>query len=388
MQKTGFITMCADFIHEGHFRVLEYARANCHTLIVGLTTDEQMIKEKRQPIMDFEHRRSILKNCKWVDLVVPNNGEDKETAYSQYHFNVLFSSTEYQSRDEFKNFVKKHKNVQVHFIPRTSNISTTSLIRGISDRTLNCLTIIDMGLFGPIIQFYNNDEKRVIKPIHISLKEFDENLKGSNVYNLPVSPPRNWKRLGEIHNHPNIPGINAFREILIQDHVKEWSSYEYHQVVYDCPSKAKTHPAEKNWSHIIKDHQCPKQIIWLHMRNDGPTLKKWIMTNRHEKNFISNLKKILIAVKNMTSDMIKKHVIHGDLHSDNICVNEETLEPKFIDFGWSLHFSFPMDEKETQYYKLCLNTDWDWTHFTDSLKYEYHGENWFSELPFEKGKLF
>ena len=65
------VDMSATLIHQGHTRLLERA-SEYGSVIVGLTTDEEVLRRKGyQPEIPFESRREILHAIKGVEEVVP-----------------------------------------------------------------------------------------------------------------------------------------------------------------------------------------------------------------------------------------------------------------------------------------------------------------------------
>jgi len=61
-----------DLFHFGHARLLEYCKKLFkHTvLVVGVTSDEDTLREKGKQVMTQTERAETLKHCKWVDEVV------------------------------------------------------------------------------------------------------------------------------------------------------------------------------------------------------------------------------------------------------------------------------------------------------------------------------
>jgi D-beta-D-heptose 7-phosphate kinase/D-beta-D-heptose 1-phosphate adenosyltransferase len=70
--KIGFANGCFDILHAGHVNLLNTARSNCDRLIVGVTSDDNITKEKgkNRPIMDVNERAFILNGLAAVDMVI------------------------------------------------------------------------------------------------------------------------------------------------------------------------------------------------------------------------------------------------------------------------------------------------------------------------------
>ena len=96
MYELGYTTGTFDAVHHGHFEFLKSCKSfYCEKLIVGLVTDSLGEKQKRKPVFDFEHRKAILENCKWVDKVVAFDGTSKQVDYHKLRFDVLLIADEY-----------------------------------------------------------------------------------------------------------------------------------------------------------------------------------------------------------------------------------------------------------------------------------------------------
>ena len=70
--KRIMVDMSATLIHHGHVRLLKAAK-KLGTVIVALTTDEEIVRKKGyHPELGFDERREILEALKYVDEVVPS----------------------------------------------------------------------------------------------------------------------------------------------------------------------------------------------------------------------------------------------------------------------------------------------------------------------------
>lgn len=81
---------CFDIFHHGHLNIIQKSKSLCEHLIVGVSTDELILKEKgRLPIIPFEERISILQALKEVDEVIPQTDKNKQKVVSQYRIDAI-----------------------------------------------------------------------------------------------------------------------------------------------------------------------------------------------------------------------------------------------------------------------------------------------------------
>ena len=73
--KIAYVGMSADIIHDGHINILKKA-SKYGKVIVGLLTDEAIASYKKIPLINFERRKIIVKNLKYVSKVVPQYSLD------------------------------------------------------------------------------------------------------------------------------------------------------------------------------------------------------------------------------------------------------------------------------------------------------------------------
>jgi len=372
--RVGYMTGCFDLPHRAHFSVLRRAKALCDTLIVGLTTDERCVVEKRQPILDFEHRACILRDCRYVDVVVANVGDPKARDWKKLRFDVVFSEPGRMDSEEFKVFRQACPDVPVVFLSRTLGISTSELIDQMQYRFMSELEFFKLSLNGPILR----SGKTLMKPVHIGVSEYQTI---ENVYHMPFpNLPRNWKRIGEVHRHPNISGVNSNREIQMLDVIghEPWNPLLHVKEVYSNPH---VHPIEKRplFGHMQEERRYPRAIVWLYMRYAGPTMEEWVEEHQEDDTFVPTFLQMIEEVRRILVRLLDLRVVHGDVHPRNLCLLDNRLS--LVDWGWCMSARFePMGDKERQYFHNCLNSWFDWHHFLDSLEYMYNKRPWWKDI--------
>ena len=76
--KIVYVAMSADLIHVGHLNIINIA-AKYGKVTIGLLTDRAIASYKRVPIMEYNHRHTIISSIKNVDKVVPQETHDYVT---------------------------------------------------------------------------------------------------------------------------------------------------------------------------------------------------------------------------------------------------------------------------------------------------------------------
>lgn len=126
----GYTTGVFDMFHIGHLNILKRAKEQCDYLIVGVSVDELVEKEKNKlPIIPYAERVEIVKAIRYVDEVVPQYDKNKYGAYKKYKFNKMFVGSDWKGTDAFKHFEEQlnPEGVEIVYLPHTDGISSTEL---------------------------------------------------------------------------------------------------------------------------------------------------------------------------------------------------------------------------------------------------------------------
>lgn len=126
----GYTTGVYDMFHIGHLNILKRAKEQCDFLIVGVSTDELVEKEKnKRPVIAFDERFEIVKALRCVDMVVPQYNKDKMQAWKEYHFDKMFVGSDWKGTPQWNRFEEQFTpcGVEIIYLPHTDGISSTIL---------------------------------------------------------------------------------------------------------------------------------------------------------------------------------------------------------------------------------------------------------------------
>ncbi len=73
--KIAYVALAADILHEGHINILKVANGY-GDVVVGLLTDQAIASYKSIPYLNYEKRKTIVENIKYVKRVVPQKTLD------------------------------------------------------------------------------------------------------------------------------------------------------------------------------------------------------------------------------------------------------------------------------------------------------------------------
>ena len=65
-----YVDGCWDVMHSGHYNAIRQAKQLGDILVVGVHSDEEIIRNKRKPVMNNKQRMAAVTACKWADEVI------------------------------------------------------------------------------------------------------------------------------------------------------------------------------------------------------------------------------------------------------------------------------------------------------------------------------
>lgn len=119
-----------DLLHYGHINLLQRAKAEGDYLIVALSTDEFNLGKGKKCYFPYEQRKKLLEAVRYVDLVIPETcWEQKKTDVHEYHIDTFVMGDDWAGKFDFL----KDEGVEVKYLPRTPEISTTQIKNEMKD---------------------------------------------------------------------------------------------------------------------------------------------------------------------------------------------------------------------------------------------------------------
>jgi glycerol-3-phosphate cytidylyltransferase len=112
-----------DLFHIGHVNLLRRLRELGDRLVVGVSTDEFNSLKGKKTIMPYHHRAEILRACRYVDRVLPEEcWEQKRDDVVRENVDIFAMGDDWVGKfDELSDLCK------VLYLPRTIDVSTTEI---------------------------------------------------------------------------------------------------------------------------------------------------------------------------------------------------------------------------------------------------------------------
>ena len=120
-----------DLLHYGHINLLRRAKALGDYLIVVISSDEFNWNEKHKKCyFSYEQRKALVEAIRYVDLVIPEESwTQKRSDMHEYHIDTFVMGDDWKGKFDFL----KEEGVEVVYLPRTPEISSSQMKRDLYD---------------------------------------------------------------------------------------------------------------------------------------------------------------------------------------------------------------------------------------------------------------
>lgn len=110
-----------DIFHYGHLNILAKTKELCDYLVVGVSTDDLIEKEKgKRPVIPFEERIKVVQAIGLVDEVIAQTDKNKQRIVDAYHIDAISVGSDWEGR-------YPKVTCAMEYFPYTANVSSTIL---------------------------------------------------------------------------------------------------------------------------------------------------------------------------------------------------------------------------------------------------------------------
>ena len=105
------------------------AKGMCDKLIVGVTVDELVSYKNKKAFIPYDERIEMVRACRYVDAVVPQENMDKLEMCKKLGASYLFVGDDWYGTEKWKNYEKEFEknNIKIIYFPYTKGISSTRI---------------------------------------------------------------------------------------------------------------------------------------------------------------------------------------------------------------------------------------------------------------------
>ena len=101
----------------------------CDKLIVGVTVDELVSYKNKKAFIPYDERIEMVRACRYVDAVVPQENMDKLEMCKKLGASYLFVGDDWYGTEKWKNYEVEFEknNIKIIYFPYTKGISSTRI---------------------------------------------------------------------------------------------------------------------------------------------------------------------------------------------------------------------------------------------------------------------
>ena len=216
--------LSADILHEGHINILKIA-STYGDVIVGLLTDEAIASYKSIPYLDFNKRKIVLENIKYVKKVIPQNTLDYVPNLKIIRPNFVVHGDDWKlgvqkkTRDRVIKILKRWSGKLIEPL-YTKNISSTLIKSKISDiitspenRISRLKRLINSKEIVRIIESHNSLTGLIIENLKIRKKNIDFEFDGMWSSSLTDSATKGKPDNSSVDFSTRLSSLNDMMEV-------------------------------------------------------------------------------------------------------------------------------------------------------------------------------
>jgi cytidyltransferase-like protein len=144
--RCAYIGGTFDVLHRGHLALLAKAQTVARRTVVSLNRDEFAARYKRRPLLPLADRMAVLNQCRLVDRVVLNIGdEDSRLAIEQSGCDVIVHGSDWTRQNGLLEQMSltddwlQARGIDLVTLPYTPWTSTTQILQDYDARTQEVL---------------------------------------------------------------------------------------------------------------------------------------------------------------------------------------------------------------------------------------------------------
>ena len=141
--RCAYVPGTFDTLHRGHLALFDRARTIACELVVSLNTDDFAARYKRRPLMPLADRFAVLAQCRLVDRVIVNTGdENSQPAILHSRCDVIVHGSDWTADTgllEQMGLTRawlEDQHIDLITLPYTDFVSSTQLIQAYDERRI------------------------------------------------------------------------------------------------------------------------------------------------------------------------------------------------------------------------------------------------------------